>query len=43
VVRGTPIMGVFTNSARPAKETGEARKRLVITGVAIMGGVEIKN
>jgi predicted membrane protein len=43
VVRGTPIMGVFTNSARPAKETGEARKRLVITGLAIMGGVEIKN
>jgi predicted membrane protein len=42
VVRGTPILGVFTNSARP-KETGGARKRLVITGVAVMGGVEIKS
>ena len=41
VVRGTPILGVFSNLARP---TGDGpRKTLVVRGTAIMGGVEVKN
>jgi hypothetical protein len=40
--QGMPILGGFTNSARGVP--GEApKKRFVVTGVAIMGGVEIKN
>jgi len=38
---GTPILGAFEDKTRPAQPaTGP---RLVIKGVAIMGGVEIKN
>lgn len=37
-----PILGAFTNSARGVP--GEApKKRFIVSGVAIMGGVEIKN
>lgn len=43
VVRGTPILGVFTNSARPKKPVEGPRPRFIVEGLAIMGGVEIKN
>jgi hypothetical protein len=40
--QGMPILGAFTNSARGVP--GEApRKKFIVSGVAIMGGVEIKN
>ena len=42
-VRGVPILGVFTNSARTFQQGNPAAKTLVIKGVAIMGGVEVKN
>jgi predicted membrane protein len=38
--RGNAFMGGFVNSTRPAPG---ASKRLVVTGLAIMGGVEVKN
>ncbi|HKQ96429.1 MAG TPA: DUF5668 domain-containing protein [Candidatus Polarisedimenticolia bacterium] len=40
-VQGTPIMGAFEDKTAPPAEG--AGPRLVIKGVAIMGGVEIKN
>lgn len=40
ISRGNAFLGGFVNNARPAP--GAAR-RLVVTGTAIMGGVEIKN
>jgi hypothetical protein len=40
VLNGTPVMGGFAEkTARPP----DASKRLVITGYAIMGGVEVRN
>ena len=42
-VRGAPILGVFTNSAKAFQQGNPAAKTLVIKGVAIMGGVEVKN
>jgi predicted membrane protein len=40
VLHGTPVMGGFTEkTARPP----DSRKRLVVTGYAIMGGVEVRN
>ena len=42
-VRGAPILGVFTNSAKAFQQGNAAAKTLVIKGVAIMGGVEVKN
>jgi len=42
-VAGTPILGVFTNSAHGVRQGDAAAKTLVIKGVAIMGGVEVKN
>jgi predicted membrane protein len=40
VLHGTPVMGGFTEkTARPP----DNRKRLVVTGYAIMGGVEVRN
>jgi cell wall-active antibiotic response 4TMS protein YvqF len=42
-VAGTPILGVFTNSAKTFRQGDAAAKTLVIKGVAIMGGVEVKN
>jgi predicted membrane protein len=41
VVKAIPFMGGVDDQTHAPK--GEARKRLVITGTAIMGGVEIKN
>jgi predicted membrane protein len=40
-VKGTPILGAFNDRTHPPKEG--AGKTLIIRGVAIMGGVEIKN
>jgi predicted membrane protein len=42
-VAGTPILGVFTNSSHGIRQGDAAAKTLVIKGVAIMGGVEVKN
>ncbi len=42
-VAGTPILGVFTNSARVFRQGDAAAKTLIVKGVAIMGGVEVKN
>jgi predicted membrane protein len=40
VLQGTPVMGGFTEkTARPP----DKRKRLVVSGYAIMGGVEVRN
>jgi predicted membrane protein len=40
VLNGTPVMGGFTEkTARPP----DNRKRLVVSGYAIMGGVEVRN
>lgn len=40
ILHGTPVMGGFTEkTARPP----DNRKRLVVTGYAIMGGVEVRN
>jgi predicted membrane protein len=40
VNRGSAFLGGFENKTRPAPGS---RKRLVVTGTAIMGGVEVKN
>jgi hypothetical protein len=40
VNRGSAILGGFENKTRPLPGS---RKRLVVTGTAIMGGVEVKN
>jgi len=37
-----PLMGAFEDKTRPAAG-GEATKRLVVRGFAVMGGVEVKN
>jgi predicted membrane protein len=40
VLQATPVMGGFTEkTARPPDNS----KRLVVTGYAIMGGVEVRN
>lgn len=41
VLEGTPIMGGFADKTQPLP--GAPAKRLVIRGLAIMGGVEVKN
>jgi hypothetical protein len=40
VSRGNAVLGGFVNNARPL---AGSRRRLVVTGLAIMGGVEVKN
>jgi predicted membrane protein len=40
VSQGNAVLGGFVNNARSQPGT---RKRLVVTGLAIMGGVEVKN
>jgi predicted membrane protein len=40
-VRGTPILGAFDD--KTVRVGGDGSKVLVIKGVALMGGVEIKN
>ncbi|MBM4161531.1 MAG: hypothetical protein FJ217_10585 [Ignavibacteria bacterium] len=41
VLEGVPVLGGFEDKTRPPK--GEGRKRLIVKGYAVMGGVEIKN
>jgi hypothetical protein len=41
VVQGVPILGVFTTTGRPVN-AAPGSKTLVLTGTAIMGGVEVK-
>ncbi len=36
-----PIMGAFEDKTRPPSDGG--KKRLVVRGVVLMGGVEVKN
>ncbi|HTO74697.1 MAG TPA: DUF5668 domain-containing protein [Thermoanaerobaculia bacterium] len=43
VLQGTPILGMFTNTAKPLPESAGPRKKLILKGAAIMGGVEVKN
>lgn len=43
VLQGTPMLGMFSNTAKPLPETSAARKTLILKGAAIMGGVEVKN
>lgn len=43
VMSGAPILGVFTNSARTFRPGDAAAKTLIVKGVAIMGGIEVKN
>jgi predicted membrane protein len=38
--RGVALMGAFEDTSR---RPDDARKRLIVTGYAVMGGVEIKN
>ncbi len=40
-LRGTPILAGFEDKTRPTP--GPIEKRLIVRGVAIMGGIEIKN
>ncbi len=42
-MHGVPILGVFSNAARAFREGAPAGKTLIVKGVAIMGGVEVKN
>jgi predicted membrane protein len=42
-VSGVPLLGVFTNSAHALRQGDATAKTLVVKGVAIMGGVEVKN
>jgi predicted membrane protein len=43
-LKGAPIMGAFEDKTRPPRpEPGVPPKRLIVSGVAIFGGVEIKN
>jgi hypothetical protein len=41
VVQGVPILGVFTTTGRPVN-AAPASKTLILSGTAIMGGVEVK-
>ena len=43
VLQGTPILGMFANTAKPLPESSAPRKTLILKGAAIMGGVEVKN
>lgn len=39
-LEGTPLLGGFSENTKPL---GDRKKRLVIRGVALMGGVEVRN
>jgi predicted membrane protein len=43
MVSGTPVLGAFSNDTRAPREGDRPGKRLIVKGLAIMGGVEIKN
>ena len=40
VCKGFPVMGGFEDTTKPRGDTG---KRLVVRGLALMGGVEVHN
>jgi hypothetical protein len=40
VLNGTPVMGGFSQKTAPVPDVG---KRLVVTGYAVMGGVDVRN
>lgn len=42
-VQATAILGAFENKARGSAVEGTPGKRLIVRGLALMGGVEIKN
>jgi predicted membrane protein len=43
-LKGAPIMGAFEDKTRPSRpEPGATPRKLVVSGMAIFGGVEIKN
>jgi len=42
-VRGTPIMGAFEDKTRPRKSDEAPTQKLIIEGMVLMGGVEIRN
>jgi len=42
-LQGVPILGGFTNTTRAFRQADGAAKTLIVKGVAIMGGVEVKN
>jgi len=43
-LRGSPIMGAFEDKTRPPRpDPGVEPRRLIVSGVALFGGVEIKN
>jgi len=43
VLHGTPILGMFANTAKAMADPSVPRKTLILKGTAIMGGVEVKN
>lgn len=42
-VRGAAIMGAFVDETQPPMDAGPGTKRLVVSGSAVFGGVNIKN
>lgn len=43
-IKGSPIMGAFEDKTRPPRiEPGTSPKKLILSGVAIFGGVEVKS
>jgi len=43
-IKGAPIMGAFEDKTRaPRPEPGAEPKKLIVSGIAIFGGVEVKN
>lgn len=43
ILEGYPILGGIADKTRPSRDAQERPQRLIIRGMAIMGGVEIKN
>ena len=43
VSQGLPLMGAFEDKTHVTTHAGSRQPRLIVRGVAIMGGVEIKN
>jgi hypothetical protein len=40
-IRGLPVMGAFEDTTRP--RTADAGRLLIVRGMALMGGIEIKS
>jgi hypothetical protein len=43
VLNGMPVLGVFSNSTKAARDGSAPAKTLILKGAAIMGGVEVTN